>query len=67
MLTSGYQTLLDIIDMLLYEVATFPPNSVKIDPKKVNGSSFSKFKMAAAAVLDSGYPAFVDIIDMLIF
>ena len=33
MVDFGYQAFLDIIDMLLFEVATFLPNLVKIDPK----------------------------------
>ena len=33
MLDCGYQAFLDIIDMLLYEVATFLPNLVKICAK----------------------------------
>ena len=33
MLTSGYQAFFDIIDVLLYEVATFLLNLVKIDAK----------------------------------
>ena len=33
MLDSGYQAFNDLSNMLLYEVATFLPNLMKIDPK----------------------------------
>ena len=33
MLDSGYQAIIDIIDVLLFIVATFPPDFVKIGEK----------------------------------
>ena len=62
MLHSGYQEFLSIIDVLLFEGATIPPNVVEISQKMKEGLSFSLFKM-----LKSGYEAFIDITDMLLF
>ena len=67
MLDCGYQAFFDIIDMLLFEVATFLPNFVEIDTKISERHQFSQFKIAAAAMLTFGHHAFFDIIDVLLF
>ena len=47
MLDSGYQAFLDIIDMLLYEVATFLPSLVKIGHEMRERHQFSKIQDGA--------------------
>ena len=55
---SGFHAFLDIIDMLLFEVATFLPNLVKFDLKMSELYQFFEIQhgvnKAAAAMLKSG-------------
>ena len=54
-MVSGYHAFFYIIDVLFFTVALLPPSLVKIG-KQIIG--FSKFKIAAAAILVPGYQAF---------
>ena len=55
-LNSSNQAFFDIIDVLLFKVATFLPNLVEIGQKCENGISFLKSKMAVVAILKNTLP-----------
>jgi len=55
MLYADYLTVSDIIDVLSFRVATFLENVVNIGQTMKEHISFSKFTMAAAAMLDSDH------------
>jgi len=50
--------------VLLLKVATFLPNLMKLVEKGENGIRFSKFHMAAVAMLDAGCLTVFNIIDL---